>query len=81
MRAEAKAEASRKAKELIAKKKKEQLELDDKMLREEKMLKDFEDADKEEATKVNNDYFAIRKSVSETAFDDMKQESLAEVST
>ena len=44
------------------------------------MLKDFEDADKENDDRLKNDYFAQRMTVSETAFEDMKSENLAEVS-
>jgi hypothetical protein len=57
------------------------MELNDKLQREAEMLKKLVEADEEDKKQVNNDYFAKTKSMSsDTAFEDMKGESLSEVS-
>ena len=58
------------------------MELNDKMQREAQMLKKLVEADEEDKNTVNNDYFAKTKSkVSDTAFDDMKSDNLADASS
>ena len=59
-----------------------QMELDDTLQREQKLLKKLEEADEEDKKSTSTNYFERTKgSARETAFDDMKGENLADVST
>jgi len=58
------------------------MELDDKLKREQELLKKLEEADEEDKKSINTNYFEREhESSKETAFEDMKTESLADVSS
>jgi hypothetical protein len=57
------------------------MEIDDKLKREAEMLKNLIDADEEDQKSNETDYFKKTRPMAETAFDDMKSENLADVSS
>ena len=58
------------------------MELDDKLQREASLLKNLVDADEEDKKDTNNNYFEREKTQQkETAFEEMKGDNIADVST
>ena len=58
------------------------MEIDDKLKREAELLQNFIAADEEDKKENENDYFKKTRPLSnETAFDDMKSDNIADIST